>query len=161
VLPRAGRVAVAALLLAVPALGGCGGSSDEVALTEPTIPRAVADDLAKRARDVARLLDAGDTCGAALEAHELRQATQRAIEKGSIPDELRPPLEAAVADLQDIMCTSDTGTGTETETRTTAPTPAAPPPTAATTTTAPETTATTTTAPETTPSEATTTPGSG
>jgi hypothetical protein len=151
------RVAVAWVLATTLALSGCGESNEQVAQTEPTIPRAVADDLANRAEEIARLLDEGDTCGAASEAHELRREAQQAIEKGDVPEPFRARIESAVADLQKIECTTGTGTsGTATGAETTAPTP-----TTATTTTAPVTTPTTTTAPETTTSEVTPTSTSG
>lgn len=153
--PLVRRVAAATLLAAVLALAGCGDSDEQVAPTEATIPRGVASDLAERAEEIARLLDEGDTCGAASEAHDLKVAARRAIENGRIPEEFREPVEAAVADLHKIECTNGTGTGADT-TMTSATTTD----TTTDTTTAPETTATTTTAPETTTSEVTTTPSS-
>jgi hypothetical protein len=127
-----------AVVLAL-ALAGCGGSGNEVASTQPTIPRPVAEDLAARAAEVARLLDRGDSCAAAQKTRELQRATSRAITSGTIPPELRGALLAAVRDLADRIDCSD---GEETTTGETASTP---------TTTSTQTTTTTgTTTPETT-----------
>jgi hypothetical protein len=92
--PLVRRVAAATLLAAVLALAGCGDSEEQVAPTEATIPRGVASDLAERAEEIARLLDEGDSCGAASEAHDLKVAARRAIENGRIPEEFREPIEA-------------------------------------------------------------------
>ena len=91
----------------------CGGSGgEEVTATRPTIPRRVADELADRADEVARLLDQGDACGAARLVRELRRATNRAVADGTIPEALRAPLEAAVADLEGIKCIEGEGGAT-------------------------------------------------
>jgi hypothetical protein len=125
----------------------CGGSGgEEVTATEPTIPRRVADELADRADEVARLLDEGDACGAARLVRELRRATNRAVADGTIPKAFRTPLEAAVADLEGIKCVEGEG-GTTGETATTP------------TTTSAETTTTGTTTGTTTTPDATTSPG--
>jgi hypothetical protein len=103
------RAVAGAWVLAVLALSGCAESNEQVARTEPTIPRAVADGLAHRAEEIARLLAEGDTCAAASKAHDLRREAQQAIEKGEIPEPLRAPIESAVADLQKIECTNRHG----------------------------------------------------
>jgi hypothetical protein len=131
---------------------GCGGSDNEVAPTDPAISRQVAEKLADRAEEVASLLDQGDNCGASRVVRELRRATNRALADGSIPTELRAPIEAAVADLEGIKCIEGEGaaaaaTGGEASTPTTT--------TAETTTTG--TTTGTTTAPDTTTTPDTTT----
>jgi hypothetical protein len=140
-------------LVASLALPSCGNSGSEVVPTAPSIPRAVADELANRADEIARLLERGDDCAAASKAHELRQAVSRAKESGSIPAQLYAPLEEAVADLQRLKCTEGGETDGE-------PTPTATTPTAPTTTAPPATTTGTTTTPETTTSEVTTTTAS-
>lgn len=125
----------------------CGGFGDEEATaTGPTIPRRVADELADRADEVARLLDQGDACGAARLVRELRRATNRAVADRTIPEALRAPLEAAVADLEGIKCIEGEG-GTTGETATTP------------TTTSTETSTTGTTSGATTTPDTTTSPG--
>jgi hypothetical protein len=149
------RAAAATLIAAVLVVPGCGNSDEQVAPTEPTIPQGVASDLAERAEEIARLLDKGNNCAAASEARELRRAARRALESGRIPEEFREPIEAAVADLQNIECTSGTGTETGAGADTTMTIP-----TTTETMTGAETTSTTTTAPETTTSDVTTTSSS-
>jgi hypothetical protein len=135
------------MLVGVLALVACGGSGREaVTATESTIPRRVADELADRAEEVARLLDQGDACGAARVVRELRRATDRAIADDDIPSGFRGPLEEAVADLEGIECTEGEGGATTDET------------TPAPTTTSTETTTGTTTG-TTTDSGTTTAPG--
>jgi hypothetical protein len=132
------------------ALVSCGGSGgEEVTATEPAIPRRVADELADRADEVARLLDQGDACGAARLVRELRRATNRAVADRTIPEALRAPLETALADLKGIKCTEGEG-GTSGETATTSTTTSGETPTT-------ETTTGTTTTPDTTTSPSTTT----
>jgi hypothetical protein len=152
--PRIPTVALFISLAAVLGFTGCGDSTEAVGVSEPSIPRAVAKDLAKRADEIANLLDHGDRCAAASKAAELRRAARRAIEEGSIPDALRGPLEDAVAELQEIKCAGRTATGTETSGNDTTPTSTEP----STPTTTSGTTTATTTAPETTTSETATAP---
>jgi hypothetical protein len=150
--------ACAIVLVGGLALVSCGGSgSEEVTARDPTIPRRVADELADRAEEVARLLDQGDPCGAARVVRELRWATNRAIADENIPEEFRAPLEAVVGDLEGIECSEGEGA-------TTGETASTPTTTAAETTTANTTTGTatvpdTTTAPGTTTDATATTEG--
>jgi hypothetical protein len=140
-LRRIPTVALLISLAAVLGFTGCGDSTEAVGVSEPSIPRAVAKDLAKRADEIANLLDHGDRCAAASKAAELRRAARRAIEEGSIPDALRGPLEDSVAELQEIKCAGGTATGTETSGNDTTPTSTEP---STPTTTSGTTTATTT-----------------
>jgi hypothetical protein len=148
-------VALLISLAGVLGFAGCGGSAEPAAVTEPSIPRAVAEDLAKRADEIADLLDHGDRCDAASKAAELSRVARRAIQEGSIPDELRRPLEDAVAELQEIKCAGGTATGTETTGNETNPMSTEP---STSTATSGGTTTATTTAPETTTSETATAP---
>jgi hypothetical protein len=108
------------MLVGVLALVGCGDSGgEEVTATESMIPRGVADQLADRAEEVARLLDQGDACGAARVVRELRRATDQALADGDVPSGFRSPLEAAVADLEGIECTEGEGGATTDETTST------------------------------------------
>jgi hypothetical protein len=82
------------------ALAACGGS--ETAPPPPTLPAALAEQLAGRADAVAARLDSGDPCGAAQQAAGLQQAAIQALNRpGRIPAELREDLGVAVADLVD------------------------------------------------------------
>jgi hypothetical protein len=114
---------------------GCGGSDNEVAPTDPAISRQVAEKLADRAEEVASLLDQGDNCGASRVVRELRRATNRALADGSIPTELRAPIEAAAAATGGEASTPTTTTAETTTTGTTTGTTTAPD-----TTTTPDTT---------------------
>ena len=105
---RGGRVWAAALLVAV-ALAGCGGdesASDETATAAaPTLPRALAEELALASDEVAELLAAGDGCAASERAADLRERTLAAVESGNVPAALEQPLVSAVEGLATrIVC---------------------------------------------------------
>lgn len=105
---RSGRASAAALLVTV-ALAACGGgdgASDETATTAaPTLPRALAEELALASDEVADLIEAGDGCAASERAAELRERTLAAVESGEVPAELEDPLVTAVETLAtEIVC---------------------------------------------------------
>jgi hypothetical protein len=105
---RSGRASAAALLVTV-ALAACGGgdgASDETeTAAAPTLPRALAEELALASDEVAALLEAGDGCGASERAAELRERTLAAVESGEVPTELEGPLVTAVEALAaGIVC---------------------------------------------------------
>jgi hypothetical protein len=105
---RSGRASAAALLVTV-ALAACGGgdgASDETATAAaPTLPRALAEELALASDDVAALIEAGDGCAASERAAELRERTLAAVESGDVPAELEDPLVTAVEALAtEIAC---------------------------------------------------------
>lgn len=105
---RGGRVWAAALLVAV-ALAGCGGddsASDETTTAAaPTLPRALAEELALASDEVAELLAAGDGCAASERAADLRERTLAAVESGNVPAALEQPLVSAVEGLATrIVC---------------------------------------------------------
>lgn len=105
---RGGRVSAAALMVAV-ALAGCGGddsASNETQTTAaPTLPAALAEELALVSDDVAELLEAGDGCAASERAAELRERTVAAVEGGDVPAALEQPLVTAVEALENqIVC---------------------------------------------------------
>ena len=99
---RSGRASAAALLVAV-ALAACGGgdgASDEAETTAaPSLPRALAEELAAASDEVADLLEAGDGCAASERAAELREQALAAVEGGAVPSELERPLATAVERL--------------------------------------------------------------
>jgi hypothetical protein len=73
------------------ALAACGGGDGEQAEQRqmapgPRIDAAVAEPLAERSENVARLLDGGDPCAAADEAARLEQDVIAAINDGAIPE---------------------------------------------------------------------------
>ena len=105
---RSGRASAAALLVTV-ALAACGGgdsASDETATAAaPTLPRALAEELALASDEVADLIEAGDGCAASERAAELRERTLAAVESGEVPAELEGPLVTAVEALATgIVC---------------------------------------------------------
>jgi hypothetical protein len=99
---RGGRVSAAALVVAV-ALGGCGGDDRASNATEtaaaPTLPRALAEELALASDDVAELLETGDGCAASERAADLRERALAAVESGDVPAALEEPLVTAVEGL--------------------------------------------------------------
>ena len=105
---RSGRASAAALLVTV-ALAACGGgdsASDETATAAaPTLPRALAEELALASDEVADLIEAGDGCAASGRAAELRERALAAVESGKVPAELEDPLVTAVEALAtEIVC---------------------------------------------------------
>ena len=85
-----------ALVLALAACGGSGAGDTSSA----AIPSGVANRLAKMSDRVAASWEAGDQCGAAQQADQLRHATDDAIGSGQIPAAYQADLEAAVTNLQ-------------------------------------------------------------
>jgi hypothetical protein len=89
-------------------LAGCGGSDNTFTTTQqrttrasvPTIRSAVAEQLAGRSDEIARRLDAGDSCGAAHAADRLRNELTAAINAGSIPALYLEDLSSSVNELQ-------------------------------------------------------------
>ena len=53
--------------------------------------------------------DAGDTCGAAAKADELKDATEQAIAAGDVPAAYQDDLESAVENLQNTANCTDEG----------------------------------------------------
>jgi hypothetical protein len=101
------------LLLTLIALGAalattsCGGSSQSSA-DEPRLPRALASDLAEKSEAIASVLDAGDECGAANLADELKDAVDGAVAAGRIPPEFQAELQETAVELQNgINCTPE------------------------------------------------------
>jgi hypothetical protein len=95
------RLGAAVILSVVLACGACGGDEQaaETTAPQPTIPRAVAEDLAARSDAIADALDAGDVCTAAVRADELRRATLDAINNEQIPPEFLEDLTARANEL--------------------------------------------------------------
>jgi hypothetical protein len=94
-----GAIAALALLLVL-ALAACGGDDATQTGSQRAIPGSVADRLAAMSDSIASSWAAGDECGAARQADELRHATDEAISSGAIPVSYRDELEAAVTNLQ-------------------------------------------------------------
>ena len=91
-------VSALAPLALVLVLAACSGGSTTD--TSAAIPGPVAKRLAGLSDKVAAAWDAGDKCGAAQDADELRHAADDAIASGEIPAAYRDALEAAVTNLQ-------------------------------------------------------------
>jgi hypothetical protein len=87
-------------------LAGCGGDAAERHPTAaPTIQRPVARQLARRGDEVARLLEAGDNCGALAESDRLSDELTQAINRHLIPKRYRRDLAAAVMEIRSqIAC---------------------------------------------------------
>jgi hypothetical protein len=88
-------------------LTACGGS-DQTSAEEPSLPSALASDLAATSDSIADALDAGDVCGAAAIADELKNAVDAAVASGQVPPELQRELEDAALELQNgVNCTEE------------------------------------------------------
>jgi hypothetical protein len=87
-------------------LAGCGGDAAERDPTAaPTIQRPVARQLARRGDEVARLLEAGDNCGALAQSARLSDELTQAINRHLIPKRYRRDLAAAVMEIRSqIAC---------------------------------------------------------
>ena len=87
------------------AVAGCGGGETERDAA-PTLPAALAAELAGRSDAVAERLEADDPCGALAEAEALQADTIAAVNEGRVPARFQEELGAAVASLVDsIECT--------------------------------------------------------
>jgi hypothetical protein len=80
-------------------LAGCGGGSHERVAPLPKLPAPVAFSLASRSDEVARALDAGDSCHALAAAKQLREETIAAINARRIPGPFQETLGNSVNDL--------------------------------------------------------------
>lgn len=98
------RPAALASLAVVVALAGCGGAAPTQ--KKAAIPTSVANKLAAQSESIAAAWEAGDTCGAAQQADELKHAVEDAVAAGQIPAAYEDDLEAAVVNLQNTAnCT--------------------------------------------------------
>jgi hypothetical protein len=85
----------------------CGGS-DQRSAEEPSLPRALASDLADTSEAIAAALDAGDVCGAAGLADELKNAVDAAVASGQVPPEFESELEGTALELQNgVNCPAE------------------------------------------------------
>jgi hypothetical protein len=108
------RLAGLASLALVVALAGCGGATPQTGTS--AIPRSAADKLAAQSESIAAAWEAGDTCGAAQQADDLRHAVEDAVAAGEIPAAYQNELEAAVENLQNTAnCTEEGDTEKEPE----------------------------------------------
>ena len=99
------RPAALASLAVVLALAGCGGATP-TQMESAAIPHSVAGRLAAQSESIAAAWEAGDTCGAARQADDLRHAADDAIAAGDIPAAYQDELESAVVNLQNTAnCT--------------------------------------------------------
>ena len=89
------------------ALAGCGGATP-TQTESAAIPHSVAGRLAAQSESIAAAWEAGDTCGAARQADDLRHAADDAIAAGDIPAAYQDELESAVVNLQNTAnCTEE------------------------------------------------------
>jgi hypothetical protein len=89
-------------------IAGCGGGGDPAdprTSAAPIIQRPVAQELANRSDEVARLLETGNACAALGEASRLRAELARAIDRHLIPQRYRTGLARAVNGIRgQIVC---------------------------------------------------------
>jgi len=101
------RPAALPSLAVVLALAGCGGATT-TQTESAAIPHSVAGRLAAQSESIAAAWEAGDTCGAARQADDLRHAADDAIAAGDIPAAYQDELESAVVNLQNTAnCTEE------------------------------------------------------
>ena len=103
------RIRMIVVILACAGAAACGGGSAGSASQpagSPTIPRAIATDLAALADSVALNLDAQRGCAALDQARQLSTALDAAIAAGRVPAALQPQLQATATRLvAGIRCT--------------------------------------------------------
>jgi hypothetical protein len=100
-------IAFAALALVL-TLAGCGGTSGES--ESSVISSSVANRLAAQSESIAAAWEAGDHCGAAKQADDLKHAADEAIAAGEIPAAYQDDLKSAVVNLQNTAnCDSEEG----------------------------------------------------
>ncbi len=96
------------LVAATAALGGCRSDGEDTAAAAG-ISSETADRLAEMSDEIAAALEAGDVCGAAERADDLRAA----VSEADIPTELRPEVEAGADQLVNVVnCDSEQDTTT-------------------------------------------------
>jgi hypothetical protein len=105
-------VALAALALVL-ALAGCGGARSST--ESSAIPSSVANRLAAQSESIAAAWEAGDHCGAAKQADDLKHAADAAIAAGEIPAAYQDDLAAAVVNLQNTANCDEGDQGGEDE----------------------------------------------
>jgi hypothetical protein len=105
---KAMRPAALVSLAVVLALAGCGGATP-TQTESASIPRSVADRLAAQSESIAAAWEAGDTCGAAKQADDLKHAADDAIRAGDIPAAYQDELESAVENLQNTANCTEVG----------------------------------------------------
>jgi hypothetical protein len=113
--PTRRSLAAAAVLLV---LAGCGRTERATGPPPPRLPRSLAHDFAARSEDIARLLDAGDACGALDAAKKLQQRSIALI--GRVPPEYQETLQGTINHIVErIRCVpppppaATTATGTD------------------------------------------------
>ena len=99
-------------LVVVLALASCGGATP-TQTESASIPRSVADRLAAQSESIAATWEAGDTCGAAKQADDLKHAADDAIRAGEIPAAYQDELESAVVNLQNTANCTEEGNNEE------------------------------------------------
>jgi hypothetical protein len=105
-----GRTAgtLAALCLAILVAGCGGGSSGESSAAQPTLNRGIAEELAKKAEEIADKYEAGsrdDVCQAAQLADELKDRVDAGVADGKIPAAFQDELVSTATQLQnEINC---------------------------------------------------------
>jgi hypothetical protein len=100
-----GLAAALAALACAATMAGCGGGDGEAErrAEPPKIPSDVVDGLAERSDAIADKLEAGDVCGAALEADALVNEARAAVDAGEVPARYEDELIATAVELQNTV----------------------------------------------------------
>ena len=94
-----------AVALAALAAAGCGGAAHTAAPAPPKLPRALAQEWAQQADEIAAALAAGDGCTAETRAVALRTQVVQAVNDRRVARRFLEPLVGTVNDLPDrIAC---------------------------------------------------------
>jgi len=80
-------------------LSGCGDDAKRTSPPPPTLPRALAAQLAARSDAVANALAEGESCRARTLSRQLQRATIAAVNAGRVDARLQEDLTSAVNDL--------------------------------------------------------------
>jgi hypothetical protein len=96
---RTKRPELAAAALAALCLSGCGADAKRATPHPPTLPRALATQLAARSDAVANALAEGESCRARALAEQLRRDTIAAVNARRVDTRLQEELTGAVNDL--------------------------------------------------------------
>jgi hypothetical protein len=92
------------ILAATIVVAGCGSVAKRATPPPPRLPRALAQDFAQRADEIARRLDAGDGCGALAAATTLQHRSIALV--GRVPPAYQETLQGTINDLvARIRCT--------------------------------------------------------
>ena len=99
----ASRAASSLALALILAVAACGGSKDNDSAPAPELPAALGTELAAATAEVSDSLAGGDTAAARVEAQELLDTIEAAIDAGDVPRALANELRSAAERLLGLI----------------------------------------------------------